>query len=372
MTKPIHVAVIYNEPTIDTDQGRVFASEVGVNHMNHNGWTSAAKTDGKIDLSEVGVLEQKEDIQLALRTLGYDTSMFNMSDDLDRFLAYLKAMQPDIIFNMVECLGDDAIHEMHVAGIYELLGFSYTGAGPYTLGTCLDKARTKEILSFNGVRTAKFMLVDDSEKLSPDDLNLRFPIIVKPSAEDASVGIENDSIVHNFSDLKKRVDLMIDRFAAPALVEEYIEGRELNVAILGNDPPMVLPISEIDFSGLPPHKPKIVTYDAKWMEGTDEFEGTKGVCPASLPPDVEAEVKEISLKAYKLMGCRDYARVDIRLSKDNKPFVLEVNPNPDLSDDAGFYRSARTYGLTYTAVVGKIVEFAIKRNQKLDQEQKPD
>jgi D-alanine-D-alanine ligase len=369
MSKPIHVAIIYNEPTIETDEGRTFASEIGVSHQDSTDWFSAAKKDGKIDLSEVGVLEQKEDIQSALLALGYETSIFNMSDDLDRFLAYLKAMQPDIIFNMVESLGDDAIHEMHVAGIYELLGFSYTGAGPFTLGTCLNKARTKEILSYNNIPTAKFMLVKDADTISPDDFKLQFPIIVKPSAEDASVGIENDSIVYNFIDLKERIRLTVERFVEPALVEEYIEGRELNVAVLGNNPPQVLPISEIDFSGLPDDKPKIVTYDAKWMEGTDEYEGTKGMCPAELSAALEENVKTIALQAYRLMGCRDYARVDIRLSKDNKPYVLEVNPNPDLSDDAGFFRSAKTSGLTYAEMIGKIVGFAIERHPKFVEEQ---
>ncbi|MDD8017769.1 MAG: ATP-grasp domain-containing protein [Bacteroidota bacterium] len=365
MTKPIHIAIIYNEPTVETDEGRKFASEAGIDHSNGAQWMSKASLNGKVDLSEIGVIEQKEDIQSALISLGYETSMFNMSDDLDRFLAYLKAMQPDIIFNMVECLGDEAIHEMHVAGIYELLEFSYTGAGPLTLGTCLNKARAKEILSYNGIPTAKFMLVTDPNEISPDDFNLRFPIIVKPSAEDASAGIDNDSIVNTFTALKEQVKIIVERFKEPALVEEYIEGRELNVAIMGNDPATVLPISEIDFSGLPAGKPKIVTYDAKWMEGTEEYEGTKGMCPADLPKEVERYVKELSLKAYHLMGCRDYARVDIRLSKNLKPYVLEVNPNPDLSNDAGFYRSAKSSGLSYAEMIGKIVEFAVKRHSKL-------
>lgn len=361
MAKPIHVAVIYNEPTVETEDGRKFVIETGMHHEQNGSWMSKAISNGNVDLSEVGVLEQKEDIELALRSLGYETSIFNMSDDLDRFLGYLKAMQPDIIFNMVESLGDSAIHEMHVAGIYELLGFHYTGAGPFALGTCLNKARTKEILLYNGIPTARFMLVEHLDQLSADDLVLQFPIIVKPSAEDASVGIENDSIVYNFKSLCERVEFILKNFEQPALIEEYIDGRELNVGILGNNPPVILPISEIDFSDLPSDKPKIVTYDAKWVEGTDEYNGTKGVCPADIPLRVEAKVKSIALKAFRLMGCRDYARVDMRLSPKNEPYVLEVNPNPDLSDDAGFYRSAKTYGMTYTNLVGAIVGFALER-----------
>ncbi len=361
MTKSIHIAIIYNEPTIETDTGRQFAFDAGVSHPHSGVWVSAARADGKIDLSEVGVIEEKEDIQSALRALGYETSIFNMSDDLDRFLGYLKAMQPDVIFNMVESLGDYAIHEMHVAGVYELLGLAYTGSGPLTLGTCLNKARTKEILIQNGIPTAKFMLVDSANELTADTLKLSFPIIIKPSAEDASVGIDNNSIVNSFAELQDRVSFITKKFQEPALVEEYIEGRELNVAIIGNDPPLVLPISEIDFSGLPSGYPKIVTYDAKWMDGTKEFEGTKGICPSVLPADVEKEVKSIALRAYNLMECRDYARVDIRLSKTMKPYVLEVNPNPDLSDDAGYHRSAKAAGYSYPEAIGKIVGFAVER-----------
>jgi len=362
MSKPIHIAIIYNEPTIETDTGRQFAFDAGISHQNSSVWVSAAKSNGKIDLSEVGVIEEKEDIQSALQSLGFETSIFNMSDDLDRFLDYLKAMQPDVIFNMVESLGDYAIHEMHVAGVYELLGIAYTGSGPLTLGTCLNKARTKEILMQNDIPTARFLLVENANELSAETLKLSFPIIVKPSAEDASVGIDNNSIVHTFAELKDRIAFIAKKFQAPALVEEYIEGRELNVAIIGNDPPVVLPISEIDFSGLPSGYPKIVTYDAKWMDGTKEYEGTKGICPSILPAEVEKEVKDLALRAYNLMECRDYARVDIRLSKAMKPFVLEVNPNPDLSSDAGYHRSAKTAGYSYPEAIGKIVGFAVERH----------
>lgn len=366
MSKKIHVAIIYNEPTVETEEGREYVSNAGLSVDQYSKLVNESRTNGKsIDMSEVGVIEQKEDIQGALDSLGYETSIFNMSDDLDRFLAYLKAMQPDIIFNMVECLGDDAIHEMHVAGIYELLGFTYTGAGPFTLGTCLNKPRAKEILSYNGIPTAKFFVCDDLKKLIADDIDLAYPLFVKPSNEDASVGIDNKSVVNTFQELKDRVGHILRKFNEPAIVEEYIDGRELNVGIIGNKKPIVLPISEIDFSGLPDDYPKIVTYDAKWMEGTIEYTGTQGKCPAQLNPSVEEKVREMALRAYQLMGCRDYARVDIRLTKNNKPYVLEVNPNPDLSDDAGFYRSARTHGLTYAETIGKIVEFAIERHPTL-------
>ena len=147
-------------------------------------------------------------------------------------------------------------------------------------------------------------------------------------------------------------------------MEEYIEGRELNVAIIGNKQPMLLPISEIDFSKLPSGYPKIVTYNAKWVEGTPEYDGTVGTCPAQLDPAVEQRVREIALRSYQLMEIRDYARVDIRLDASNSPFVLEVNPNPDISCDAGFARSARTAGLTFDDMIVRIVETALERSHR--------
>jgi D-alanine-D-alanine ligase len=152
--------------------------------------------------------------------------------------------------------------------------------------------------------------------------------------------------VNTIEALRDRIAYIVKYFNQPALVEEYIEGRELNVAIIGNERPWILPISEIDFSKLPPDYPKIVTYNAKWVEGTAEFIGTVGTCPAKLEPEVEQRIKDIALKAYQIMEIRDYARVDIRLDRSGTPYVLEINPNPDISDDTGFARSARTAGMT--------------------------
>ncbi len=359
MKKRIRISVIFNEPTIQTADGRKFISESG---QLQEGILETPQVAGLIDMSEVGVVEEKEDIKTALQALGYETTVFNMSNNIDQLLDFLKNTKPDLIFNLVEGLGDQAIHEMHVAGIYEVLGIPYTGSGPLTLGTCLNKARTKEILTYHHLPTPKFFFCTQLSQVNADDLELKFPMIVKPAREDASVGIDNNSIIETMTALKRRVKHIFDHFDQPALVEEYIDGREVNVAVIGNGKPIVLPISEIDFSGLPSNYPKIVTYDAKWMQGTAEYEGTKGICPADVPLDVEAKVKSLALQAYQIMGCRDYARVDVRLSKDNKPYILEVNPNPDISDDAGFIRSAHTYGFNFDEIVGKIVDFALKRN----------
>jgi len=362
MSKKIHVVIIFNEPTLMTESGRKYISENGqIEQLATKAEVLAVANQAEIDMSEVGVLEEREHVQRALQQAGYKATLFNMNGEVQRLLDFVKRRQPDVIFNLCESIGNESRHEMHVAGLYELLGIPYTGAPAFVLGTCLNKARTKEILSFHGIKTARFAIIKNIGELQEENLDLKYPLIVKPSREDASVGIENGSVVEDFASLKKRARSIFNNYDQPALIEEYISGRELNVAIVGNKRPIVFPISEIDFSGLPADYPKIVTYNAKWIQGTIEYTGTVGVCPAPLPAELEKRVKEIALKCYRVMGLRDYGRVDLRIDKNNVPYVLEVNPNPDLSDDAGFARSARTYGMSFDDTVARIIEYALER-----------
>jgi D-alanine-D-alanine ligase len=362
MRKKVHVAVVFNEPTVSTSTGRKFISEMGqIEAAVTRSQVVSGNQPSSLDLSEVGVLEEREHVQEALGKNGYKTSLFNMNSDIKRLIQFIEEKEPDLIFNLCESVGDKSTHEMFVAGIYELMGVPYTGAAAFTLGMCQNKVRTKQVLSFHKIRVPRFALYKNASEVIEDEFDLKFPVIVKPSLEDASVGIDNGSVVDNFAALRKRVRSIFQNFDQPALVDEYIEGRELNVALIGNRRPVVLPISEIDFSGLPPELPKIVTYAAKWMEGTDEYKGTVGVCPAQIPTEIERQAKDIALRAYRIMGCRDYARVDMRLDKNNNLYVIEVNPNPDISDDAGFARSARAYGYSFDEIINKIVEYALER-----------
>jgi len=358
MRKKIYVAIVYNEPAGTLDNTGSYISENGLLQENRK----LAKNEAEVllDLSEVGVLDEMNDIAKALQTSGYRTTVFNVDGDISRFVAFLKDEQPDVVYNLCESVGNESIHEMHAVGIYELMGIPYTGSSPLALGTALNKVRVKELLTYHGLPTPQFQLIKSPVRITLDE-KLAFPLIVKPSREDASIGISSDSVVSNLCELKKRVRYIIEQFDQPALVEEYIDGRELNVAILGNRKPLVLPISEIDMSTLPKQYQRIITYNAKWVKGTDEYEHTKGVCPALLPPALEARIKEMALQAYQQIGCRDYARIDFRLSKDHKPYILEVNPNPDISDDAGFARSARSYGFTFPDLIARIVECALER-----------
>jgi D-alanine-D-alanine ligase len=363
MPKKIRIAILYNEPLVGTEAGRKYISENGqlqdgpaVRKIGEK----AKQPDVAVDLSEIGVVEEMDDIKAALTSLGYKTATFNVDSDIFRLIDYLREDKPDLIFNLVESVENDSLQEMNVAGIYDLLKIPYTGAGALALGIALNKPRVKELLSYHGIRTPKFQVFRTPARIVLND-DLAFPLIVKPSREDASVGIDDDSVVYNIIELRKRVRHVFQEFDQPVLVEQYIEGRELNVAIVGNKKPLALPISEIDFSGLTDGMHKIVSYEAKWMHGTVAYDGTKGVCPADLTPTQETKLKETALRCYEIIGCRDYARVDFRLTKESVPYVLEVNPNPDISDDAGFARSARTHGFTFPQVVGKIVESALER-----------
>jgi D-alanine-D-alanine ligase len=360
-----HIAVVFNEPILEVDRDRKFLSEKGrAGAMASQSEMTNKESGNIIDLSEVGVIEEREQVEKALQHRGYRTSLFNMNGDIKRLITFIEEKKPDLIFNLCESLKGQSIHEMHVAGIYELMNTAYTGAATLALGTCLDKVLTKVILSAHGIPTARHTIYTNAESVSLDDLHVRFPLIVKPSHEDASAGIGNASVVYDVESLCQRIGYIVKIFSQPALVEEYIEGRELNVAIIGNKRPMLLPISEIDFSNLPPDYPRIVTYNAKWVEGTPEYIGTVGICPARLAPEVEQHVRDVALKSYRLMEIRDYARVDIRLDAMNTPYVLEVNPNPDISRDAGFARSALAAGITFEDMIAKIVETALERSRQ--------
>jgi D-alanine-D-alanine ligase len=366
MGKKLKIAVLYNEPLVGTEAGRKYIAENGRLHDGPSvrKSTGMGKRNGEhssVDLSEIGVVEEMDDIKEALSALGYRTVILNVDSNVLRLIEFLKEEKPDLVFNLVECVDNESIQEMNVASLYELLKIPYTGANPLTLGIALNKPRVKEILSYHGIKTPSFQVFRPADKVTLHD-GLRFPLIVKPSREDASVGIDDDSVVYTHSDLKRRIRFICEEFEQAALVEQYVDGRELNVAIIGNRKPTVLPVSEIDFSGLTADMHKIVSYAAKWMHGTIAFDGTNGVCPAQLTAAAEARLKDIALRCYSIIGCRDYARIDFRLTKDGVPFVLEVNPNPDISDDAGFARSARAFGYTFPQVIGKIVEAALERS----------
>ena len=297
-----------------------------------------------------------------LRTAGFRAYAVNVNDRFDLLYQTLSRRSPDAVFNLIEFFNDDPRQEYMVAALYELLRIPYTGAPPYTLALCQRKASTKHLLLANGIRTPRFKVMEPGPL--PRRHGLRYPLIVKPAREDASAGIDNASVVDSLDRMHERVQYVWKEFSQPALVEEFIDGRELNVSIIGNYPPKVLPIGEMVFTDLPPHLHNIVSFDAKWNPQHEAYHKMYTKCPAELPKKVEQRVRDIALAAYTLLGCRDYARVDIRLSKKHQIYVLEVNPNPDLTEGVAFMESAKKGGMSFSATLARIVEFALRRTPK--------
>ena len=313
------------------------------------------------EIDQLTPMEEFEIIAKKLIKLGFEAYTRNIKDEISIILDEVKTNKPDVIFNFVEIFKERPRLEMNIVGLYELLGAAYTGAPALTLANCQNKFLTKKLLNHHNINTAKFELFKEvPEEL---ELKLKFPLIVKPAYEDASVGIENESIVTNRNKLKERLEYIFKYFKQPALVEEYIEGREFNVAVLGDLRPRVLPISEIDFTEMPDHLHNIVSYQAKWDPHHESYHKTIPICPAKISKKLETRIKETALKAFKIMGARDYSRVDIRVNNNEEIFVLEVNPNPDLTEGAGFMRSAHAAKMSYGMALKKIVMLAYERGK---------
>ena len=341
------VAVVYN------DAGEDFYEKIKDVDPNSLGFKP------EYDINVATVAEEYEAIANALREEGYEVDLLNINEDIQVLIDLLKNNPPDVAFNLIEFYRDDPALEHLVAGLYALYGVKFTGAGPFTLALCQRKGMTKQLLLANNVPTPRYKLL--SEPKMPGRHGLRYPLIIKPAREDASSGVEKGSVVYNFEQLKERVTKTFEGYDPPILVEEFIEGREFHVSVLGNDPPEVLPIIEFDFSELPSDHPKIISYDAKWNPLEETFHRVHALCPAKLTKRLEKKVKSISLEAYKITGCHDYARLDLRITEDNKVFVLEVNPNPDLTEGVSFMDSAEHYDLSFGETLAKIVECALSR-----------
>jgi D-alanine-D-alanine ligase len=305
------------------------------------------------------VREEVHALIKALRSEGFKARSINVEESLPKLESVLQRNPPDVVFNLVEFFHDSSKLEGAVAGMYELHGVSYTGAPPFALELCQRKGLTKQVLLANGVPTPRFRLLFHPR--IPKRHGLHYPLIVKPAREDASSGIDKESVVHDYASLLTRLKNVFAEFTPPIIVEEFVEGRELHVSVLGNDPPAVLPIIEFDFSQFPEDHPNIISYAAKWDPLDETYHRVHSVCPAKLPKRVQKKVEEIALRAYRVTGCRDYARLDLRLDAKNHAYVLEVNPNPDLTEGVSFMESAEQAGMSFAETLRRIVEFALLR-----------
>ncbi|HIH36824.1 MAG TPA: GNAT family N-acetyltransferase [Methanocellales archaeon] len=310
-------------------------------------------------VAENEVLDAVSAVKGSLENAGHEVLLLRVSSEL---LGELNELDLDMIFNLAEGLGGDTLAESKIAALLELLKIPYTGSDSRTLAICHDKFITKNILVSQGILTPAYQLI--MEPNEPINIELSYPLIVKPVWEDGSIGIGHDSVVYDEAHLRGKIRHILEVYLQPALVEEFIDGRELNVAILGSGETVrALPLSEIVFS-LPPGEARVVSYEAKWIEGSKWYEGTCRSCPAELDPDTAARVIDLALKAYRAVGCSGYARVDTRLKEGGVPYVLEVNPNPCLSPlHSGFVASVEADKLTFDQLVDTVLQSAVERGR---------
>ncbi len=330
---PARVLILYNEPVLPADH-----------------------PDAE---SEREILETVEAVHGHLAATGYGVSRLGVGRDPAALLSRLREHRPDVVFNLFEGLADVGHTEAHVAGLLDWLGVPFTGCPHQALSLARDKHLAKYLLQGAGLPTPGFFVV---EELPVPDCPLGWPVIVKPANQDASVGLDQGSVVSDQLRLAERVAQLLEAYGPPVLVEEYIAGRELNVGLIEASDLRVLPISEIMFQEAGPGYWPIVTYDAKWKPGSRDYQATPPRYPAEVTPRLREKLAALAARAFRVLGCRDYARVDFRVRPTGQPFILEVNPNPDFSPNAGLAGGLAAAGLTHAQFTLQLVERAMARS----------
>jgi len=318
---------------------------------------SSAESAIELDLTSVG-----DNIQKILEERGYKVSFFDFND-LNKVFNGLAKSDVDLVFNVCERINNSSLLEPHVASILDTLQIPYTGSNPFTLGLCIDKIRVKKLLTYQQIPTPAWDYVYDLNDRIRDDL--KYPLIVKPANTDNSIGITNDSVVINKEELKKQLQYVIGELKRPALIEEYIEGDEYDVSIIGSedDDLKVLPLFRSIFDKLPEGYWHIYPFEAKFSDNDIYKKGITKERPAKIGKTLEALLSEIALDTYNILDCHDYGRVEIRVDKNNNPYVLELNPNPSINIGDAVPASAELIGLDYGDFLEEIIRLAIKRYQ---------
>ncbi len=303
--------------------------------------------------------EVEEEVAEVITKLGHEPVMYEL-DGTQKSLLGLAKLECDLVFNLAESFADDDTADFKIAAFLELLGKKYTGTGTHGLMLAQDKAVAKKIFAFHGIHTPTFAKSFRGRLDFSHDL--QFPVIVKPAREDGSIGIEFSAVVNSIRELMERMDWLHANFDSPVLIEEYIDGREMYVGIIGNDKAEALPIVELDLSKLPDGTPRIAAAEVKWGKGTKAYKDTKSAIATDLPDEIVQTLQQTAVAAYQALELRDYGRVDMRLQPDGRVHVIEVNPNPWLSSRAEFAMAARKSGRTYPQLVEEIIELATARS----------
>ncbi len=301
-------------------------------------------------------------VEGALKRLGHLPHRIYVEEDIAPVVAWTRAHPDGVVFNLCESFRGSNLAHMNMPALLELLGVAYTGSGPLTCGMTTHKSLTRALLTGLGLPTPQGYEVARGARF---ENRLEWPVIVKPAFEDASVGIDEASVVSDDAALRARIAYVHERYAQAAVVEQFIDGREVNAAVIGNDPRIPLPLSEIVFT-YPPGKPRVVGYRSKWVHDSFEYKNTNGVCPAPLDEPTTKRIQALAVAACQATGCRDYARVDFRLDNQNRPWILEVNANPDITDGAGLARAARNSTHGYDGLIRIIIEETLSRRGVLE------
>jgi D-alanine-D-alanine ligase len=328
----MNLAIIYNEPR-------------------------ASRYDATGEVKAVlGVLNAVAAVQKALLELGHGVTLVPLTLPMKQARKKLNSLNTDLVFNLFEGFTGYPETEALVPEALSKLGIPFTGCPGTAIRLALDKSKTKTILKAAGIPTPDFQLLDPR---TVHTFRLRYPCIVKPPNEDASHGLTKENVVSDSISLEKQVSDISRSYGGSALAEEFIDGREFNATVLGNNQGTVLPVSEIVYS-LPPEIPRILTFAAKWENDSLYSQGIRVVCPAEIEIRERAHISEIALAAFNLLGCRGYARADMRMDNKGQINIIEVNPNPDISPDTGIVTQAEAAGMTYTRLIENIVKLALE------------
>jgi D-alanine-D-alanine ligase len=323
------------------------------------GWEDADFKEA-LEATEAEVAEAEYEIAEALIENGHEVFLIGFHDNLRRLLDRLEEFDPHLVFNSCESFMGKSRYDYAVTALFEMKGYRYTGSPPEALLLARDKATSKKILSHHSVNVPCFVNYGLREEVTPPG-EIDFPLIVKPTHEDASVGIAQSSVVSDFESMRERVLYIHRKLHQPAIAEELIEGRELYVGVIGNHNPQVLPIVEMTFDKIPDPERRIATHSAKWdLEYRNRW-GIKNIFARRIGKAALAEIHRATKTAYTALGLRDYGRIDIRLTRDQKVYVLEVNPNPYISFGEDMANAAERMGFDYYQFIEYIVREAVAR-----------
>jgi D-alanine-D-alanine ligase len=300
-----------------------------------------------------------DQVAAALRKQKHRVSIFGVHDDVRKLVSGFSRRRPDLVFNLLESFGENLGGDVAVAGLLDLLGLRYTGGGPGELYLRQDKGLAKKVFAFEGVPYPHYAVFGKDSDLESAG-KLRMPLFVKPLSADASIGIDGDSLVRDAIALMKRVVAIHEKVGDSALVEEYIEGREFYVGVLGNREPIAFPPIEMDFSGLPEGYPRVAGTKAKWKKNSVEYKGTQSIL-ADIPDELRARLQKAALDAHRALRVRDYGRVDLRLTETGDIYVIEVNASCYLEEGSEFATAAKAAGIEFPDLVQRIVELAKER-----------